>query len=164
MSWPTADLDRVQRLRVLEAALPGTVLVEYRVERPFDEVWGWLADLEQSGPAFDSDVHRLNIVQRDGSSLRIRANGPWWVAHLPLPFDVELTEGWCWMVSRPQVYVVGMAAEPDGDATRCGHLEGVALPGSRWTRALAEPVHTLSRWRHQHHVPADVAGIQRSLA
>ena len=60
----------------LEAALPGTVLVEYRVERPFDEVWGWLADLERSAPTFDSNVHRLEIVRRDGSSLRIR----WWTS------------------------------------------------------------------------------------
>ncbi len=82
---------------------------------------------------------------------------------IPFRFDVELTEGWCWMVARPQVYVVGMAAEPHGDRTRFALLEGVSLRGAGPLRALVAPLTTLRRWRHVRHVPHDVDGIERLL-
>jgi hypothetical protein len=155
-AWPVAELGPLARLRALSAGLPGTWLVERTIDAPFDDVWGFLSDLERSAPAFDTDVHALQIRKRDGDRLRIRANGPWWALHAPLGFDVELRPGWCWMVSP--LYVVGMAAEPDGDRTHYGHLEGV-VGHRRWLR----PLLAASRYRHRHHVPRDVDGIERAL-
>jgi hypothetical protein len=80
-----------------------------------------------------------------------------------VPFDVTLDEGWCWMVTRPRAYVVGMAAEPtaDGLGTRYAHLEGVApsLP-----RGLGRPMAWLLRRGcrlQRHHVHHDIDGIVR---
>lgn len=162
--WPTAELDGIARLRVLAAGLPGVVVHERVLAAPYDAVWGFLSDLERSAPAFDSDVASLRILRRTGDRLLIESRGSWRLLSGPLRFDVDLTDGWCWMVSRPQLYVVGMAAEPDGpDRTRFGHLEGVVAPGSPATRAIAAPVLALSRWRHRHHVPRDVDRIERCL-
>jgi hypothetical protein len=162
--WPTAELDGIARLRVLAAGLPGAVLHERTLAAPYDEVWGFLADLERSAPAFDSDVESLRVLRRQGDRLLIEATNPWRLVRWRLRFDVDLTDGWCWMVSRPQLYIVGMAAEPAGaHSTRFGHLEGLVVPGSRMRRAAASPLLALSRWRHRHHVPRDVDRIERCL-
>jgi hypothetical protein len=93
------------------------------------------------------------------------ARGPWWLGRRAIGFDVELRPGWCWMVARrPQLYVVGMAAVPDGDGTLFGHLEGVVLPAPRWVSPLVRPILAVSRLRHRHHVPRDVDGIERLLS
>jgi hypothetical protein len=42
-------------------------------------------------------------------------------------------------------------------------LEGVALPWPPLLRRLARPVLAVSRWRHRHHVPHDVDGIERHV-
>lgn len=156
--WPVAELDGIARLRVVAAGLPGVTLHERVLAASFEVVWGYVGDLERSAPAFDSDVSSLTIRRRDGDRLRIVARGPWWLLKGPLGFDVDLRPGWCWMVSRPRLYVVGMAAEPDGDRTRLGHLEGVV-----GDRRLLRPVLALSRWRHRYHVPRDVDRIEREL-
>jgi hypothetical protein len=80
------------------------------------------------------------------------------MAGLPLGFDVDLEDGWCWMVARPRVYVVAMAAEPDPDdpgRTRYAHLEGITVRPRLLARA--------TRWRSRRHVAADVAGIEEAV-
>ncbi|HMJ75997.1 MAG TPA: hypothetical protein VK507_08495 [Iamia sp.] len=157
-TWPTADLRPIGRARALAAGLPGTAIQEGVIDAPFDRVWGFIADLERSVPEFDVDVARLRILERDGTRLRVRARSSWRMAGVPIGFDVDLEDGWCWMVSRPRLYVVAMAAEPDPDdpgRTRYAHLEGITVR----PRALARA----TRWRTRHHVASDVVGIERAL-
>lgn len=158
MSWPVATLGPIGRARALAAGLPGAVLQEGVIDAPFAEVWGFVSDLERSVPTFDAVVARLRVVDRDGSRLRVRTRASWRMAGLPLDFEVDLEDGWCWMVGRPRVYVVAMAAEPHPDdpgRTRYAHLEGLTLR----PRALARA----TRGRSRRHVASDVAGIERAL-
>jgi hypothetical protein len=122
-------------------------------------VWDFVSDLEASAPAYDTDVHSLRIVAQEGEQLRIRARLPWWGGTVPVRFRVTMHEGWCWMVSEPQLYVVGMAAEPSGTSTRFAYLEGLALPAPRVMRPINPLLLAVSRWRHRHHVPRDVDRI-----
>lgn len=162
--WPTARLDRVARLRALAAGLPGTAVVERVIDAPFEDTWDFVADLERSVPIFDRDVSHLRVLRRDGTRLRIRANAAAKFLWFPSWFDVDLEHGWCVMRSRPQAYVIVMAAEPAGDgATRFCHLEGIAVPGPRLVRWLLRPVLALSRWRHRRHLPHDVDAIERHV-
>ncbi|HEY8545858.1 MAG TPA: hypothetical protein VIL36_12450 [Acidimicrobiales bacterium] len=165
-AFPEARLDRIARLHVLAAALPGSMVLETVIDAPFDRVWTWLADLERSVPAFECDVDALRVVRRrprpeGGERLRIRTRSSARFLWLPVVFDVDLAPGWCWMVSRPQLYLVGMAAEPDGDRTRFAQLEGFGTSGPPAVQALLRPLLGLSRWRHRRHVPRDVANITR---
>ena len=122
--WPTVELGNVRRMRVLNHALPSTRLAEAIVDAPFERVWTWFSDLEHSVPAFDGQVRRLRIRQRDGEHLKITAwQGPG--ARFGARFDVLLEpNGWCLMTSK--IYLVGMCAEPvDGGRTHVAVLEGV---------------------------------------
>lgn len=157
-TWPTAVLGPLGRARALAAGLPGTALQEGVIDAPFDRVWGFVADLERSVPAFDAVVARLRVVERDGTRLRIHTRSSWRMAGLPLGFDVDLEDGWCWMVARPRIYVVAMAAEPDPDdpgRTRYAHVEGITVRPRLLARA--------TRVRSRRHVASDVAGIERAL-
>ena len=158
--WPSATLGDLQRLRLLAEALPGVVLVERTLDAPIERVRSTVFDLERSVPQFDRDVAWLRIAGRRRGRLDIRARAPW--SPVPFRFDVDLRPGWCWMVSRPQFYVIGMAAEPTEDGrTRFGHLEGLSLPAPRWLRPLVRPVLAISHRRHRRHVAHDLAGIER---
>jgi hypothetical protein len=153
-AWPTARLDPIAKLRVLEASLPGVAMRERVIDAPFDDVWGFVSDLEASVPEFERDVARLRVVRAEGDRLRVHSWSPG--VPVPLGFDVTLRPGWCWMVSR--LYVVGMAAVPEGERgerTRFGHLEGFVVGG---------PLLGLSRWRHRRHVARDLDGIERAVA
>jgi hypothetical protein len=162
--WPTARLDRIARARALAAAAPGTWFEERVIHVPFDALWAFLADLEHSVPAFDTDVARLRVLRRDGSRLRIRTLASWKLLWFPSWFDVDLHEGWCLMTSRPQAYVIVMAAEPAGPrSTRLAHLEGIAVPGPAPLRRLLRPLLALSRHRHRRHLPHDLDAIERHL-
>lgn len=164
--WPTATLDRIARLEVLAAALPGVAIAETELDAPFEQVWQMLTDFERAVPAFDADVARCRVVERRGDpggteKLRLVSYQSARVLWLPAVFDVDLSPGWCWMVSRPQAYVVGMAAEPDGERTRFAHLEGLAIKMPWRFRAVLRPLLAGSRWRHQRHVRRDLAGMRR---
>lgn len=162
--WPSASLDRVARTHALAAAMPGTWVEQRVIAGPFDEVWSYLADLERSVPEFESDVSALRITRRDGTRLRLRAKASWKLGWMPVWFDVDLDRGWCLMTSRPQAYVIVMAAEPAGDGlTKLAHLEGIAIGAPTWVARLLRPALAISRWRHRHHVPRDVAGMERGL-
>lgn len=164
--WPVAELDRFARLRVLAAALPGVALHERVIDHPFDEVWRTATDFEGSVPQWEGDVSAARVRSREGNRVDLVAYGPWWTARRAIGLDVDLEPGWCWMVwRRPRLYVVGMAAEPMGAGrTRFAHLEGVVLAAPRWAAPVVRPVLAVSKWRHRHHVPKDVDGIERMLA
>ena len=161
MTWPTSTLDRVQQLRVLSRVLPGVAIEERTIAAPFDVVWNLVTDLPNSVPKFDRDVASIKILEHDGASMRIVARQRY--TGIRLTFDVEMREGWCWMVARPQLYLVGMAAESEGEQTRFALLEGVSLRRRGRLRGLTAPVHALSGWRHRRHLPEDVDGIERLL-
>ena len=110
-TWPVASIDRTDRLRILASGLSGLVIEERTFDVPFDQAWAWIADLETSVPSFDGAVSRLRIVGEREGRLDVRARGPRWMP-FPTRFDVDLDEGWGWMVTRPRGYVGGMAAEP----------------------------------------------------
>lgn len=147
MSWPVAELDPIRRLRVLAGAVGSVALVETEIAAPFDAVWSFIADLEHSVPAFDFSVRAVEV--RPGPH-GLRAVATSALVGNRAVFDVELTDGFCWMQSP--WYVVGMAAAPDatGTGTRYAHLEGV--PRRRF--GLLRPVfHAM--------VASDVRGITR---
>jgi hypothetical protein len=164
-----AELDRVARLRVLAEGVPGATFREYRVRADFDHAWSVLADLEHSVPIYDGQVTRLDVVDRApapdgvGERLRARVRVSKWTGPLTQRFDIDLAPGWCWMVADPQLYLVGMAAEPDGNGTRLGHLEGVPLPTSRRLRPVVAPALRALRPLHRHHVDGDVRRIIRLI-
>jgi hypothetical protein len=156
--FPMVELDSVARLRVMAGALDGVSLHEITLDVPYERLWPWLTDVERSIPTFDRTVRRVCLLApgRDGRP-RLRA----WPSPVPLTLDVRA--GWMWMSSP--VYLVGMAAVPDGpDRTRLAHLEGVPLPGGpALRRLLRRPVAALGRALRRH-VEADVAGIRRAIA
>ena len=51
--WPLAELDPVQRMRVLVAGLPHVALAERVIEAPFEAVWAIAGDLVNGVPRFD---------------------------------------------------------------------------------------------------------------
>lgn len=124
--WPTAEVDRIGRLRVLAALSPGAVVVESVLPHRFDQVWRVAADLERELPQCLPDVRRFTITREDGERLEADARG---YLGLRAHFDVVLRPGWCVMRSR---FLLGaIAAEPVDDATRFAFLGGLRFPGLR---------------------------------
>jgi hypothetical protein len=160
--WPTARLGPLARLRVLAEGLPGAHLHECVIEAAFAKVWTCVSDLERTTPLVEPDVQSLRVLERSGDDWQVRVRLPRWAGSMPLHLDVTMREGWCWMVSRPQLYVIGIAAEPvpdRPDATVVAQLEGAVLPGRSLARWAAGPVLGISRWRHRLHVPGDLARL-----
>ena len=151
MTWPTATLDNGARARVLAAAVPSAAVADVEIDAPFDEVWGWLSDLETAVPELDPTVGALRVVERDGQRWRIRASAPF-VRGVTLPFDVRMEDGFCLMRARWRLFMVAMAADAidDGRRTRITHVEAIPLPFTGWLRPL------LARF-----VRADLRGMAR---
>jgi hypothetical protein len=159
--WPTAELDDIARLRVLAEAVPGAAIEERVIDAPYDRVWPLVTDLERNVARFDTDVHRIRMIRRDGDRIIFWGIASWRWLWVPARFAAEIRDGFCWMYT--QGYVVGMAAVREGDRTRFAHMEGFHFRGPRWMQFLLRPVARISRWRHGYHVPADVDGIERCL-
>jgi hypothetical protein len=140
VTWPVGEFDELQRLRVLHAAMPGTMLAETVLQAPLNEVWTVLANVETGFPGLVPDVRSVRVVDRDGERLRVDVRGR---SGLRARFDMVLRPGWCLMQSH--LLVFGMAAVADGETTRFGYLAGLRVPGigliaplpSRWQRRLA---------------------------
>jgi hypothetical protein len=131
--WPTATLDPIRRARVMAAAVPGG-FAEAVFDVPYERAWSWLTDLERSVPAFDAQVDRLRITERRPDSDGVGEHISFIATnhHLSLPFTARLEDGWCVMQSRFRIFVVVMAAVPEGtDRTRYAQLEAVPRPGGR---------------------------------
>ena len=152
-TWPEARLDNVRRLHVVAAGLPNAGVGEVVVDRPFDEVWPWLMDLERSVPTFDTVVERITIrgTAPDG---RLRLTARQRGNPLPMPFLVTVEDGWCLMQARARAFVVLMAAVPtaDGRGTRYAHAEAVPIPGTGFLRP-----------RLQRMVDGDLRGVARTI-
>jgi hypothetical protein len=52
VNWPAGESDELRRLRVLRAALPGTMLADTVLPVGFDWVWSVISDVETSSQAW----------------------------------------------------------------------------------------------------------------
>ena len=136
VEWPAATLDPIRRARVLAAAVPGG-FTEVVLDVPYERAWAWLSDLEHSVPAFDRRVDRLRITARrpardgDAEDLSFVATR----RRLSLLFTARLEDGWCVMRARGRMFLVVMAAVPDGAGrTRYAQLEAMPRAGGRLLR------------------------------
>jgi hypothetical protein len=140
-----ADIDPVDRLAVLAAALPGAAVGQRRIAAPFDAVWRVIADLEHGPPRYEPGVTRVRIIERSGEYLRLLVQD---TAGREEPADARLRPGWCLMQSA--TYVVAFAARGAGNQTVLAHLE-------HWRAPIAAPGGSESARR------AAVAKIEREL-
>ena len=124
--WPVAELDPVQRLRVLAAALPYVAFEEAVVDAPVEEVWEFWGDLERSTPLIELGVAQVDIVRRQGDRLDLAVRS---VLGTTMAMQAELRFGWCVMQSRNTRIGMAAAAEADGSKTRLAHFEGSSLLG-----------------------------------
>jgi len=133
-NWPVADLDPVRRMRVLAAATPGVAYAEKIIPAQFQTVWEAASDLEHELPRMITDLRSFEITSTRGERLTARARGR---LGQHARFDVVLRPGWCVMQSR--FIIGGMAATPEGQATRFAFLGGLRLPGIRLLDPLLRP-------------------------
>ncbi|MEJ3653760.1 hypothetical protein WEH80_12320 [Actinomycetes bacterium KLBMP 9759] len=123
--WPRAELDAVQRLRVLAAPISGAAVTERVIAAPFERVWALLADLEGTFGEIQPDMRHLRVAQRSGDRLVARVRSRY---GMRARFDGVLRPGWCWLQSR--FLLVGMAAVPSpGGGTLVALTGGVRVPG-----------------------------------
>jgi len=132
MSWPDVMLDEVARLEVLARARPYLCLEEVRVDLPLDRVWSAVADMETGVPLYASGIERVEILERDGEALRLRAFGRFGPG---LRLEAELRRGWCLMWSgRLEIGIAAAECVRTGE-TRLAHFEGVRGTGP-WLRPI----------------------------
>lgn len=135
--WPKAELNPVQRLRVMAAATNAVMYAEQYLDVPVTELWQVAGDLEGELPHLVPTLRAFTMVPG-------RRDRAWATGHLGhrAHFEVLLQPGWCLMQSR---HVIGaMAAVPEGPGTRFAVLGG--LRGTRLPRLLT-PLRGLGRTR-----------------
>ncbi len=137
MTWPVGEFDELHRLRVLHAALPGTMLAETVLPVDFDRLWSVISDVEHEFPGLVPDVRSIRILGRDGERIRTMVYGR---SGLRAPFEMILRPGWCLMQSRFLVFGMAAVAADDHDHTRFGYLAGLRVPGRRIIAPLLKPV------------------------
>jgi hypothetical protein len=144
VNYPTAspDLDPIDRLTILAAALPGAVVRQRHITASFDAVWRVVADLEQATPRYEPSVAHVRIIERHGELLRVLVED---TAGREEAMDAKLRPGWCLMQSA--TVVVAFAARPVGSETLLAHLEHRRAPaplpsqgGSHQRRAAEEKI------------------------
>lgn len=120
MNNPAAlpDIDPIDRLAILAAALPGAAVRQRRIAAPFDAVWRLIADLEHSTPRYEPGVAQVRVIERRGEFLRVLVRDT--AGHEDV-MDARLRPGWCLMQSA--TIVTGFAARPLGSDTLLAHLE-----------------------------------------
>ncbi len=148
LSWPSADVSAVARLRAIAAARPHLAYREHTIAASFERVWSIFGDLEHGVPRFDRYVRWIRITARDGDRLRLESNSPFGRFGPPMRFEAIHRPGWC--VMRSFESEVGMAATPiDARSTRVAHFEGSRFLGrfGRWWfgRTIEGELETLGR-------------------
>jgi hypothetical protein len=138
------EIDPVDRLAVLAAALPGAVVGQRRIPASFDAVWQVIADLEHAVPRYEPGVAHVRVIERRGEFLRLLVRD---TAGREDAMDARLRSGWCLMQSP--TLVVAFAARPLDGATLLAHLEhrrGRPAPPSRPAHAkIQEELRTIER-------------------
>ena len=112
------DIDPIDRLAILAAALPGAVVRQRRIAVPFDAVWRVIADLEHATPRYEPGVAHVRVVERHGQLLRLVVED---TGGRKEAMDVKLRPGWCLMQSA--TVVAAFAARRLGSETLLAHLE-----------------------------------------
>jgi hypothetical protein len=142
----SADIDPIDRLTILAAALPGAVVRQRRIAVPFEAVWRVVADLEHATPRYEPGVAHVQVIERHGQLLRLLVRDAGGREEM---MDAKLRPGWCLMQSA--TVVVAFAARPLGSQTLLAHLEHrrVPVPGPGQSRS--------------HHRRAAEAKIDREL-
>ena len=120
MNDPVAlpDIDPIDRLAILAAALPGAVARQRRIAAPFEAVWQVIADLEHATPRYEPGVARVRVIERRGELLRLLVQDS---RGREDSMDAKLRPGWCLMQSA--TVVIAFAARPVGSETLLAHLE-----------------------------------------
>ena len=120
MNDPVAppDLDPIDRLAILAAALPGAAVRQRQIAAPFDAVWRVIADLEHATPRYEPGVAHVRVIERHGQILRLLVEDTDGREEM---MDARLRPGWCLMQSA--TFVVAFAARRLGSQTLLAHLE-----------------------------------------
>jgi hypothetical protein len=112
------DIDPIDRLAILAAALPGAAVRQRRIAAPFDAVWQVIADLEHATPRYEPGVARVRVIEQRGEFLRVLVQD---TAGREDAMDARLRPGWCLMQSA--TVVIAFAARRVGSETLLAHLE-----------------------------------------
>jgi len=112
------DIDPIDRLAILAAALPGAVVGQRRIAAPFDAVWQVIADLEHATPRYEPAVAQVRVIEQHGEFLRLLVQD---TAGREDAMDARLRPGWCLMQSA--TLVIAFAARRVGRETLLAHLE-----------------------------------------
>jgi len=150
------DIDPIDRLTILAAALPGAAVRQRRIAAPFDAVWRVIADLEHATPRYEPDVAHVRVIEQRGELLRLLVQD---TAGREETMDARLRPGWCLMQSA--TVVIAFAARRLGSETLLAHLEHrrAHTPLPRWSQphdrraALAkidQELHTIERLATHH--------------
>jgi hypothetical protein len=120
MNDPVAlpDIDPIDRLGILAAALPGAAVRQRRIAAPFDAVWRVIADLEHAIPRYEPDVAHVRVIEQRGELLRLLVQD---TTGREETMDARLRPGWCLMQSA--TVVIAFAARRLGSETLLAHLE-----------------------------------------
>ncbi|MEV4357367.1 hypothetical protein ACWEPL_49800 [Nonomuraea sp. NPDC004186] len=120
MNDPVAhpDIDPIDRLAILAAALPGAVVGQRRIAAPFEAVWQVVADLEHATPRYEPGVAHVRVIEQRGEFLRLLVQDS---AGREDAMDARLRPGWCLMQSA--TVVIAFAARRLGSETLLAHLE-----------------------------------------
>ncbi|WP_433510519.1 hypothetical protein ACQP2T_42560 [Nonomuraea sp. CA-143628] len=112
------DIDPIDRLAILAAALPGAAVGQRHIAAPFEAVWQLIADLEHSTPRYEPDVAQVRVIEQRGEFLSLLVRD---TAGREDAMDARLRPGWCVMQSA--TVVIAFAARRLGDETLLAHLE-----------------------------------------
>jgi hypothetical protein len=112
------EIDPIDRLAILAAALPGAAVRQRRIAAPFDAVWQVIADLENALPRYEPGVAQVRVIEQHGELLRVLVQDD---AGREDAMDARLRPGWCLMQSA--TVVVAFAARRVGSETLLAHLE-----------------------------------------
>ncbi len=120
MNDPVAlpDVDPIDRLAILAAALPGAAVGQRRIAAPFDAVWQVIADLEHATPRYEPGVAHVRVIEQRGELLRLLVQD---TVGREDAMDARLRPGWCLMQSA--TVVIAFAARRLGSETLLAHLE-----------------------------------------
>jgi hypothetical protein len=130
------DIDPIDRLAILAAALPGAAVGQRRIAAPFDAVWQVIADLEHATPRYEPGVARVRVIEQSGEFLLLLVQD---TAGREETIHARLRPGWCVMQSG--TVVVAFAGRRVGSETLLAHLE-------RWRAQTPMPGQSPSHDRH----------------
>jgi hypothetical protein len=123
-TWPTAELDPVQRLRVAAAGVRGAAVTERVLPAAFADVWAVLSSFEDGFAQVQPDMRNVRVVRDDTATVLLATSRYGFRARL---VGVHRA-GWCWLQSRFLIIAMAATPEPDG-GTRVALTGGVRVPG-----------------------------------